>query len=162
LDASGLAKEFDRIVHERPPRVAPGARAALRDVRELGCRVGIVSNVVFETAAGARRVLDRLHLSTLCDAIVLSADDGVAKPDPRPFLRCLRQLGVAPSAAWYVGDMPTDVTGARAAGLRPIHFVGLRRFGPGSSSWVSQAPSASVLRDWSDLPGLLFGSGRVD
>jgi FMN phosphatase YigB (HAD superfamily) len=160
LDVSGLVDRFDAIVEKHQPRVAPGARATLRAVRARGIRVGIVSNVVFESADGARRLLRRLGLHQLSDAIVLSADDGIAKPDPRPFCRCLRELAVEPAGAWYLGDMPTDITGASAAGVHPVRFVGLARFGPPFSPDAPLPRSVPVLRRWPDLLPMVSSRGH--
>ena len=48
---------------------------------------------------------------------------GVRKPDPRIWDPALAATGARPEAAVHVGDsLLTDVGGARAAGIRPIHF----------------------------------------
>jgi putative hydrolase of the HAD superfamily len=53
---------------------------------------------------------------------------GVAKPDPEIFRAALALARVAPAAAVHVGDMvSTDVVGARAAGIIPIHLDPDRR-----------------------------------
>jgi len=155
LPSGRMVAAFDRLVEDDPPRVAPGARTALRALRSQGFRLGVVSNVTLESGGGARRLLDLLRLRPLFDTVVLSTDRGYAKPDPRLFLRALRRLGVEPSRAWYVGDLPTDVEGATAAGMHPIRFVGLERYAPTvPTRWPTPAP---VLRRWSDLPEWLRG-----
>jgi putative hydrolase of the HAD superfamily len=56
-------------------------------------------------------------------AVVDSALVGSAKPDPGIFRAALRAAGVAPSEAVHVGDrVSTDVAGALAAGIVPIHL----------------------------------------
>jgi len=155
-----LVAALDRLVAEDPPRVASGARTALRILRSHGVRIGIVSNVTLESGAGARQLLERLGLPPLVDAIVLSTDDGTAKPDPRLFLRCLRRLRVDPSRAWYLGDLPTDVEGAIAAGVRPVRFVGLVRFAPVvRAPWPIRTP---VVRQWRELPAWLLRQRSSD
>ena len=42
------------------------------------------------------------------------------KPDPDVIIRCLEKLGVAARKTAYVGDLPTDIEAARAAGCVPI------------------------------------------
>ena len=56
--------------------------------------------------------------------MVDSAVVGVAKPDPAIFGIALAALGVpASERVLYVGDsLRYDVTGARAAGLQPVHL----------------------------------------
>lgn len=162
LDVRRMVRDFDAIGRRCPPRAVPGALAALRDLRARGYRLGLVSNVVFESAAGARRMLRHRGLRDRVDAVVLSADDGVAKPDPRPFLRCLKRLGVPAANAWYIGDMPNDVVGARAAGLRPIRFVGPASIGPRRLAVPrARARPDFDLRRWSELPGRLERAGAT-
>ena len=49
---------------------------------------------------------------------------GVAKPDPAIFGLALESLGVpASDTVLHVGDsLRSDVDGARAAGIQPVHF----------------------------------------
>jgi HAD superfamily hydrolase (TIGR01509 family) len=66
-------------------------------------------------------VLEALGLAPLLDVVVLPADAGAAKPDPRIFQLALARLGVAAAEALYVGDdAEDDVAGATAAGLRAV------------------------------------------
>ena len=61
-------------------------------------------------------------------AVIDSGVAGTAKPDPAMFRAALRQVHVDPAAVVHVGDMlSTDVAGARAAGIVPIHLDPLRR-----------------------------------
>jgi len=54
-------------------------------------------------------------------AIVISAELGIAKPDPRIFDHALRAIGAEREGAVVIGDSLTrDVAGARGAGLRSI------------------------------------------
>ena len=52
------------------------------------------------------------------DAIVSSAEAGVPKPEPEPFLLALERLETAPERTLHVGDEPVDEQGARAVGMR--------------------------------------------
>ena len=77
--------------------------------------LALITNAASDTQ---RAVLRALDLERRFDAIVISGEVGVAKPDPAAFhLACVR-LGAEPAATWHVGDnLITDVGGARAAGL---------------------------------------------
>jgi putative hydrolase of the HAD superfamily len=56
-------------------------------------------------------------------AIIDSHVVGVAKPAAEIFRHAIEPLGVTAEQAVYVGDtVRYDVAGARAAGIRPIHF----------------------------------------
>jgi len=56
-------------------------------------------------------------------AVIDSHHIGAEKPDPRIFQVALAELGVPPGRAVHVGDTArTDVDGALAAGVRPVHL----------------------------------------
>jgi putative hydrolase of the HAD superfamily len=68
-----------------------------------------------------REKLQSTGLESAFDAILISGELGIAKPDPRIFHLALDKLGVPAEAAWHIGDTPaTDVAGARAAGITAI------------------------------------------
>lgn len=56
------------------------------------------------------------------DCLVISAEVGLAKPAPGIYQKAVAELGVVPSRSVFVDDFPQNVEGARAAGLRAIHF----------------------------------------
>jgi putative hydrolase of the HAD superfamily len=56
--------------------------------------------------------------------VVISEEVGFEKPDPKIFEVALKELGVKPGEAVYVGDTPeTDVLGANASGLVSVRLV---------------------------------------
>lgn len=98
----------------------PGAREGLDALRRAGRRVAVLSN--FDRRLPA--LLDGLALRV--EAVLLPAELGAAKPDPRCFERACARLGVAPAEAVHVGDDPEqDLAAARRAGLRAIDAASL-------------------------------------
>jgi putative hydrolase of the HAD superfamily len=98
-------------------RADPEALAALRRVREAGLVAGVISN----SNGSVRSILAATGLAAHLAFIIDSSLVGVEKPDPRIFHLGLREAGVAPAEAVYVGDLySVDVLGARAAGLDGI------------------------------------------
>ncbi|MGH9017220.1 MAG: HAD family hydrolase, partial [Acidimicrobiales bacterium] len=54
----------------------------------------------------------------LLDAVLISGEFGVAKPDPAIFAAAAAAAGVPLDAAWHIGDsLISDVAGARIACL---------------------------------------------
>lgn len=95
----------------------PDVVPSLRDLRERGLARVVVSNWDISLPEG----LAGAGLDRLLDAVVSSAEVGVAKPAPEPFYVGLALAGARASEALYVGDsMDTDIEGARAAGLRAV------------------------------------------
>jgi phosphoglycolate phosphatase len=96
-----------------------GVEAALRALSDDGAMLGIVT-------AGDRAIvvpqLERTGLADLLPIRVFGDDLPVHKPDPAPLRLALRMMGLEdrPGAAAYVGDAPTDMLMAAAAGSRAI------------------------------------------
>ncbi len=107
-------------------RGVTGSAEGLKRLAAGGRKVGIVSNADGTIEEQLRRneicqVGEGLGVPVL--AIVDSHVVGIAKPAAEIFRHALEPLGVSPDEAMYVGDtVRYDVRGARAAGLRPVHF----------------------------------------
>jgi putative hydrolase of the HAD superfamily len=98
-------------------RAYPEVPDVLARLRESGARLAVVSN----WDVSLHDVLERTGLRPLVDAVVISAELGVAKPDPAIFRAALDRLGAAAEGAVHVGDsLEHDVAGARAAGLEAV------------------------------------------
>jgi putative hydrolase of the HAD superfamily len=91
----------------------PDTLPTLQALSDQGVRLGIVSDTGFDL----RSVFDALGLTPFLDAVVLSFECGVCKPDPSVFLTACHRLGVDPADALMVGDSPLTDAGAVAAGL---------------------------------------------
>jgi putative hydrolase of the HAD superfamily len=89
---------------------------ALRELRARGLRTAVVSNCDH----GTRPVVDRLGLTEETDAIVLSFEAGVAKPDAGIYRKALEELGVSPEESVFVDDQLVYCEGAEAVGIRPL------------------------------------------
>jgi HAD superfamily hydrolase (TIGR01509 family) len=58
-------------------------------------------------------IAEKWHFEDVFDAIIISAEVGVAKPDPRIFQLTLDRLGVNASQAIFVDDMAVNIEAAR-------------------------------------------------
>jgi HAD superfamily hydrolase (TIGR01509 family) len=112
--APGLSDAlYAQTVNVRSWEVFPDTLPTLRALRDLGVRIGIVSDTGFDL----RPVFDALGLTPFLDTVVLSFECGVCKPDPSAFLTACHRLGVGPANTLMVGDSPLTDAGAVAAGL---------------------------------------------
>ncbi|MFD9884688.1 HAD family hydrolase [Streptomyces alboflavus] len=106
--------------HRTPEAWRPynDALEVLRGLRELGVRVGVVSNIGWDL-----RPIFRAHgLDPYVDVYALSYEHGVPKPDARIFAQACARLGVAPEDTLMVGDDRRADAGAAALGCA-VHFV---------------------------------------
>jgi FMN phosphatase YigB (HAD superfamily) len=109
-------------------------------------------------------------LAELLDAVVYSADVGVRKPDPKPFMTALARLGARPPNAVHVGDsLAVDMAGAAAAGIAGIWFWGNcpkvgklaagAPLGPGTWPDLSSLPELAATA--ARLAGEAYGGGTA-
>jgi epoxide hydrolase-like predicted phosphatase len=83
-------------------------------------RVGMITNAW----AGIRHTLESsFAIADAFDPLVVSAEIGLAKPDPRIYQQTLERLGIEPAAAVFVDDFETNVAGARWVGMQAVHFT---------------------------------------
>jgi putative hydrolase of the HAD superfamily len=61
-------------------------------------------------------------LAETFDELVISAEEGLAKPDVRTYQIAAARLGVAPQEAVFVDDFSANIAGAQAAGMHGVHF----------------------------------------
>lgn len=73
--------------------------------------------------SGARLLFqNKFSLHNAVDEIIISSEEGLAKPDPNIYQRAAEKLGVHPNEAIFVDDMPENVVAARQAGLFGVQF----------------------------------------
>jgi epoxide hydrolase-like predicted phosphatase len=90
-------------------------------VRSLRARVktGLLSNAWDDL----RAVLEnRWKVLDAFDEVIISAEVGLAKPDPGIFQLALERLGVSAAEAIFVDDFAANLEGARALGQHAVHF----------------------------------------
>lgn len=103
--------------HRRSFVPRPDGEPTLRQLRDAGYRIGLIS----DSSSEVPDVWRESSLALLVDAATFSCLVGVRKPNPRIYELTCRRLGVDPQACVYVGDGSNDeLVGAAAVGMRPI------------------------------------------
>ncbi|MGZ3583880.1 MAG: HAD family hydrolase [Ktedonobacterales bacterium] len=120
--------------------------ATLATLRELGLRLGIVTN---RQMGGAPFYEDLRRLGLLDyiapEHIAISADHGVRKPNPTIFRSVLHTLDVPPEAAAMVGNSLTaDVAGAQQLNILAVWKPSLRKRAAAHARWQARSASDSV------------------
>jgi epoxide hydrolase-like predicted phosphatase len=86
-------------------------------------KTGLISNAW----DGLRPYMESEKFVDAFDALTISAEVGVMKPDPAIFQLALDQLGVKPKEAVFVDDFSENITGCEAIGMRGIHFKSMEQ-----------------------------------
>ena len=82
-------------------------------------KTGLLSNAFSDLR---RLVAETLKFADAFDEMIISAEVGLVKPDPRIYHLALDRLGIAPEAAVFIDDFSRNVEAARAVKLHAIHF----------------------------------------
>jgi putative hydrolase of the HAD superfamily len=88
--------------------------AAVRAVRRAGFPTGLISN----SWGGA--IYDDDLIGELFDAVVISGEVGLHKPQPEIFRLACERLGITPVQAVFVDDLRENCAGAEAVGMAAI------------------------------------------
>ena len=110
---------------ERWPEMLGGAFddtvAILAELRAAGVRVYALSNWSAETFPRAR---PRFPFLDWFDAIVISGEVRLVKPDPQIFRHLLETHGLVAERTVFVDDHEANVEAAAALGMIAVHFAG--------------------------------------
>ena len=119
--------ERERIVafHERwPETLGEGIAGTVAILGELHARavpLYALSNWSAETFPIAR---ERFPFLGLFDAIVISGQERISKPDPRLYRVLFDRHGLDPRDTVFVDDAPRNVEVAAKLGMHALHFTG--------------------------------------
>jgi putative hydrolase of the HAD superfamily len=87
---------------------------AVRRARAAGLRTGLVSN------SWGRGRYDRDSFPELFDAVVISGEVGLHKPQPQIFALAAERVGLDPSECVFVDDLRENCEGAEAVGMTAV------------------------------------------
>lgn len=96
-----------------------GTVDVLTDLRRVGIRLAALSNWSAEKFPIAR---ERYPFLGWFEAIVISGEVGLAKPDPRIFRHLLEVTGFDAGSTVYVDDVPANVAAAGELGMTGLRF----------------------------------------
>jgi epoxide hydrolase-like predicted phosphatase len=92
-----------------------GMLDGVRALRAAGVRTGLLSN-----SWGDGLAYDQALLEELFDAVVISSDVGLRKPDPAAYELAAARLGLPPEDCVFVDDLPGNLKPARALGMATV------------------------------------------
>jgi HAD superfamily hydrolase (TIGR01509 family) len=83
-------------------------------------KIGLLSNAWDDLR---QTMHERWNMDILFDDLIISAEVGIVKPDPRIYRLAVERLGVRPEESVFVDDMLINVEAARQQGLAAIQFL---------------------------------------
>lgn len=122
-DPEQLTKEYrehNREVHPELVKPMEGAEQLLKDLKEQGYTMGIVSTKSKEMIMLG---LTLNHLEGYFDIILGEHEVTKSKPDPEGILTACRLLNKGHDSVIYIGDSPMDIQAARNAGVFSVGYV---------------------------------------
>lgn len=79
--------------------------------------------ILSNSFVGARqREEEHYHFAEMCDLIIYSHEEGIAKPDRRIFALTCERLGAQPAEVIFLDDVAGHVAAARELGIQAILF----------------------------------------
>lgn len=87
-------------------------------------RTALLSNAI---KPFLRQILKKHDLERLFDTMLISAEQGLAKPDPLFFRQMIDKLGVKPSECFFIDDNAVNVEAAKAVGMQAVLFEGVEK-----------------------------------
>ena len=119
---------FDQAYRKYVAEVHPleaDIRQQLEHLRELGVKIGLISNRKREFLEHELALVDGNGWEDLFDVVVCGNDVEERKPSPQMLLKALAILDKEPAeSCWYVGDSTTDVIAAKEACVTSIFYNG--------------------------------------
>lgn len=120
-------REYDMVKNEI--KIFEGINLVIDELTKK-YKLGIVSNNYWESIV---EFLQKFKIHGHFDSIV-GYTPGALKPDVKPLMICLNELGVKPEEVYLIGDMEDEITMARRAnvakviavsyGYHPLHKLG--------------------------------------
>lgn len=116
---SKTAEEIDALVRAKHVRNTELVEYA-RQLKASGvCKVAMLSNI------GEQTIQDLFgdELNELFDTVVLSYQEGLAKPNPAIFTLTAERMGLPPEACVMVDDLADNCEGAEITGMQSIQHT---------------------------------------
>ncbi len=143
-----IASTYSDSFLKHPAEPHPAGVDVLRAVREMGLRVGLISNTGMTPGVLFRQFLEEHGMLGYFDVLTFSDEVGYSKPSPEIFALTLEKLGATPSQTVHVGDhIFNDVAAAKACGFKTVWIEGFYKR-PNDTDQATEADiSVSRLED---------------
>jgi putative hydrolase of the HAD superfamily len=120
-----------RVKQECYAHLRPDIENMLQELKTRRYKLGLISNCSLDEVAALRDS----KLASYFDAVILSYEVGMTKPDPEIYRLCTQSLQVEPKDCLYVGDGGSqELWGAQTVDMAPLRAMWfLYQYGPNIS-----------------------------
>lgn len=105
---------------DRPILPIPGMYELIEELKAKGYGIYLLSNASLRQ----HEYWPRIPASRFFDGTIISADEGVMKPDAEYYLRALNRFGLKADECFFVDDVPSNIEGALYCGIPGAIFRG--------------------------------------
>lgn len=123
-----------------------GIREMLREVKERGIKIAVVSNKPHERTL---EVVDKLFGKDFFDMVVGQREGIAKKPDPAGALEAAGAFGLKPEECMYIGDTNVDMETGHRAGMFTVGVLwGFRdkaELEASHADWIVDEPAGLLL-----------------
>jgi len=128
------------------PQIIP----MLEELKKQGIKIGLISNCYFEEA----KVIRDSALFPYFDAVCLSCELGIRKPEEEIYQVCMKGLSVEAEECIYVGDGGSyELETAKALGMKPVQATWY--FKEGTTQPTAPKPEFLQAKEPMDVFGFL-------
>jgi len=128
--------------------LTPGYACSIARLRQLGIRLGVLSDSFFYGNT-LERSFAKAGILREFSFVMSSADIGVRKPHTLLFKAAAVRIGIPEKHIWYVGDsVERDVRGARSSGMHAVWYNATRSVAP-------RQVECTVVSNWRQFLDLL-------
>lgn len=128
----------------------PGILEALKELKRLGARLGVISN---KPHANTIHVIHQVFGEEVFDWVQGQTEDLPRKPDPKGTLYTAQMLKTEPENCLYIGDTGTDMKTGTAAGMYTVGVL----WGFRDREELETTGAMSVIEDPMALAGIYQG-----
>jgi putative hydrolase of the HAD superfamily len=123
----------------------PGMHEALTMLSSMGLEMGLVTNGAIRSQ---RPKIEALEISHYFQAILISEEQGVRKPDAEIYRRAMQALGSTPESTVFIGDHPTaDIEGAARLGIKTIWKQ--------NACWIAPKEMDASIDGLTEIPSII-------
>lgn len=143
-----LYQDINLALHDEMVREMPHAQKLLRDLKNEGYTIGIVSN---KRRKPVMMGIEACHLGPYIEAVFAKEDQPACKPKPDGLIYAVKAMGYPLDAVIYVGDNGTDIQAARNAAFFSTGYT----LDETQFRALKQQQSCRTIRDLRQLENIL-------